>query len=59
MFFARLTFAPSCVDRMWPPRMAAKDTSMRYNPERRAWRGVSHKTGRRVRDMRYALVGCD
>lgn len=30
-----------------------------YNPERRAWRGVSYKTGRRVRDMRAALVGRD
>ena len=27
----------------------------RHNPERRAWRGRSHKKGgRRIREMRYA-----
>jgi len=29
----------------------------RYNPERRAWRGRSHKKGgRRVRELRYSQL---
>jgi hypothetical protein len=28
----------------------------RYNPERREFRGVSYRSGRRVRHMRYALI---
>lgn len=28
----------------------------RHNPERRSYRGRSYRTGKRVREMRYALV---